>query len=60
MVEPGNITDLADALVKVVNDAAATQRAALMAEARKVVEKEYDESIYIKQLLHIYRKFVKN
>lgn len=60
MVEPGNITDLADALVKVVNDDAATQRAALMAEARKVVEKEYDESVYIKQLLHIYRKFVKN
>ena len=39
MVEPENIIALADALAKVVNDDAATQRATLMAEARKVVEK---------------------
>ncbi len=60
MVEPENITALADALVKIVNDNDATQRGALIAEARKVVENEYDESVYIKQLLHIYRKLVKN
>lgn len=57
MVELGSIVELADAIVEEVNKDPA-QRTRFLSEARRVVEREYDESIYIKRLLNIYRKLV--
>ena len=55
MVEPGKVTDLADAIVEVINEGP-SQRARLLSEARQVVEKEYDEAISAKRLMQIYRE----
>ena len=57
MVEPGEVTDLANAIVELINQPSG-QTARLLSEARRVVEQEYNESIYIQRLLDIYREFV--
>jgi glycosyltransferase involved in cell wall biosynthesis len=53
MVPPGDVGELARALVEEL-EAPASARAAVLAEARRAVEREYDESIYARRLLEIY------
>ncbi len=55
MVELGNVADLTNAMVELI-DEAPHRRARLVSEARQVVEREYDESISADRLLDIYRE----
>lgn len=55
MVEPDKVAALADAIVEVVNEPP-DQRTALLVEARRVVQQEYDEAISAERLLKLYRE----
>ena len=57
MVEPGNINELSDAIVEELNGNV-TGNTKNMIKARRVVEKKYDEKIYIQGLLNIYTSLI--
>ena len=54
-VEPDDVTALADAIVHVLNEDP-VQRLDMLSRARRVVEQEYNESIFIKHLSSIYKE----
>lgn len=56
-VEPDDVTALTDAIVQVLNEDPA-QRLDILSRARRVIEQEYNESIYIKHLLSIYKELI--
>jgi glycosyltransferase involved in cell wall biosynthesis len=56
MVEPGRIDELADAMVEFVNEPA-SRRAESLTEARRIVEREYDETVVVDRLLRMYKRF---
>jgi len=57
MVKPGNINELSDAIVEELNGNV-TGNTKNMIKARRVVEKKYDEKIYIQGLLNIYTSLI--
>ena len=57
MVKPGNINELADAIVEELNGDK-NGKAKNLIKARRVVEQKYDEKIYTKELLNIYASLV--
>lgn len=54
MVEPQSVTDLTRAIIATVRQDSAA-RARLLAKARRVIEREYDESVSAKRLLNLYQ-----
>ena len=56
-VEPKDVTGLAEAIVQALNEDPA-QRLDMLSRARRVVEQEYDESIYINRIFSIYKGLV--
>ena len=53
LVEPGNPAALAEAMVEVVNQPPA-ERAIRLAEARQIVEREYDDTVIKQRLWTLY------
>jgi glycosyltransferase involved in cell wall biosynthesis len=54
LVEPGRLDQLAEAIAAFVNEPAVA-RAAALAEARRQVERDYDEAVLAERLLHLYK-----
>ncbi|MBM4032643.1 MAG: glycosyltransferase family 4 protein [Planctomycetes bacterium] len=57
MVEPGSVPTLADAIVDMVY-ASPSEHAGRLSEARRAVERDYDERNYVTRLLELYRGLV--